>query len=62
MFSTGQWVFAGLFLLFFIIVLIRAYGRDRKLHARNYKGVLWVGIVFVIFVLLLFLIKYLLRD
>ena len=62
MFSSGQWVFAALFLLVFILVLIRAYRRDRELHARNYKGVLWVGIVFVIFVLLLFLIKYILKD
>jgi putative Ca2+/H+ antiporter (TMEM165/GDT1 family) len=62
MFSTGQWVFAALFLIFFIWVLIRAYSRDKKLHARNYKGVLWVGIVFVVFVILLFFIKYMLRK
>jgi len=62
MFSTGQWLFAGLFLIVFILVLIRSYRKDQKLHQKNYKGVIWVGAAFVIFVILLFVIKYLLRD
>ena len=61
MFTTGQWVFALLFVIAFILVLSRAYLKDRKLHRRNYKGVRWVAIVFIIFVLALFAIKYFLK-
>lgn len=62
MFSTGQWIFAGLFLIVFTFIIIKSYKKDRKLHQRNYKGVVWVGTVFVVFVILLFLIKQLLSN
>lgn len=62
MFSTGQWIFAGFFLIVFTYIIIKSYKKDRKLHERNYKGVIWVGTVFVIFVILLFLIKQLLSN
>jgi len=62
MFSTGQWIFAGFFLIVFTFIIIKSYKKDRKLHERNYKGVIWVGTVFVIFVILLFLIKQLLSN
>lgn len=62
MFSTGQWIFAGFFLIVFTFIIIKSYKKDRKLHERNYKGVIWVGTVFVIFVILLFVIKQLLSN
>jgi cytochrome bd-type quinol oxidase subunit 1 len=62
MFSTGQWIFAALFVLVFTVIIIKSYRKDRKLHEKNYKGVVWVGTVFVIFVIILFLIKHLLRN
>ena len=62
MFTTGQWIFAGLFVLVFAYILFRSYKRDRKLHEKNYKGVAWVGAVFVIFIIILFFLKYLLRN
>lgn len=62
MFSTGQWIFAGVFLIVFTFIIIKSYKKDRKLHQRNYKGVVWVGTVFVVFVILLFLIKQLLSN
>lgn len=62
MFSTGQLVFASLFLIVFTIVIIRSYRKDRNLHRKNYKGVVWVGTVFVIFIILLFVIKQILRN
>lgn len=61
MFTTGQWVFALLFAIVFIWALVKAYGKDRELHRKNYQGVKWVGIVFLLFVLFLFGVKYFLK-
>jgi len=57
MFSTGQLIFAGLFLISFIIIMIFSYKKDIKLHNKYYKGSLYVLIGFIAFILLLFLIK-----
>lgn len=62
MFSTGQLIFAGLFFIAFVIVIIIAYKKDKKLHLKNYKGVKWVGLFFLLFILILFLIKITLRN
>ena len=62
MFSTGQLFFAALFAVGFIIVIIFSYKKDKKLHLQNYKGVKWVAITFAIFLLFLFVIKYLLKN
>ncbi len=61
MFSTGQLIFAALFALGFITIIIVSYKKDKKLHLKNYKGVKWVALTFVIFLILLFVIKYLLK-
>ncbi|MCB7481381.1 hypothetical protein [Christiangramia sediminis] len=57
MFSTGQLIFAGLFLIAFIIVMIFSYRKDTRLHNKYYKGSFFVLIGFIIFILLLFFIK-----
>ena len=57
MFSTGQLIFAGLFLIAFIIIMIFSYRKDTQLHKKYYKGSIYVLIGFIIFILLLFLIK-----
>lgn len=62
MFSTGQLIFAAFFILAFSIVLVLSYKKDKNLHRKNYKGVKWVGIVFVLFVIILFGLKYLLKN
>lgn len=62
MFSTGQLIFAILFVLLFTILIIRSYRQDRKLHSKSYKGVRWVGFAFITFVIILFLIKFLLKN
>ncbi len=62
MFSTGQLIFAAFFILAFSIVLVFSYKKDKNLHRKNYKGVKWVGIVFVLFVIILFGLKYLLKN
>ncbi|WP_273566219.1 hypothetical protein [Maribacter halichondriae] len=62
MFSTGQLIFAALFVVAFTIFIILSYKKDKKLHEKNYRGVKWVGIVFIIFILILFMIKYLFKN
>ncbi len=57
MFSTGQLIFAGLFVIAFIIIMIFSYRKDIRLHKKYYKGSTYVLVGFVIFILLLFLIK-----
>ncbi|MDT7829724.1 hypothetical protein RQM65_13705 [Pricia sp. S334] len=61
MFSTGQIVFAVLFAIAFIILIIFTYKKDKKLHAKNYKGARWVAVVFIAFVLVLFILRYMLK-
>ena len=62
MFSTGQWVFAGFFLIAFIIAAVYAYKGDKVLHAKFYKGSYKVLIVFLLFILMLFIIKLLFKH
>nr|WP_026450661.1 hypothetical protein [Aequorivita capsosiphonis] len=57
MFSTGQLVFAIIFFVAFIIVMIISYRGDKKLHKKYYKGSLWVLVGFIIFILLLIVMK-----
>ena len=49
-FSKGQLQFAGFFLVVFILVMIFAYWKDRKLIKAHYKGIskLFLVIFFVI--------------
>ncbi|MFC6859248.1 hypothetical protein [Zunongwangia atlantica] len=61
MFSTGQWVFAGLFLVAFIIVMIFMYRKDLNLHRKYYKNSIYVLVGFIAFILLLFVIKVYLK-
>jgi len=62
MFSTGQLIFAALFVIVFAVVIALSYKKDKKLHSKNYKGVTWVGIFFVIFIIMLFVIKQMLNN
>ena len=61
MFSTGQIIFTVLFVIVFAIVIWYAYRGDRRLHAKNYKGVKWVALAFFLFILVLFVLKYVLK-
>ena len=62
MFSIGQLIFAGLFAIAFLAVVVFSYKKDKKLHLKNYKGVKWVGITFISFIIILFVIKYFLKN
>ena len=57
MFSTGQLVFAGIFVVAFIILMIFSYRKDIQLHRKYYKGTIFILIGFIIFILLLFMLK-----
>lgn len=61
MFSQGQLIFAGFFLVAFIIILIISYRKDLKLHKKYYKGSLYVLAGFLLFIAILFVIKNFLR-
>jgi uncharacterized membrane protein YccC len=57
MFSQGQWAFAAAFLVAFVIAMIYAYRKDASLHKTFYKGNYKILIAFIIFIILLFMIK-----
>jgi len=62
MFSTGQIIFAILFVTVFAIVMALMYRKDKALHKKNYKGVKWVLFTFISFVIFLFIIKHFLNN
>jgi len=61
MFSDGQWIFAGLFAVAFVVIIAISYRKDLKLHKKYYKGSLNVLLGFLIFIAFLFVIKTYLR-
>jgi hypothetical protein len=58
MFSTGQLIFACLFLITFVIAMVYAYRKDVKVHREFYKGSFKILIAFSIFIGILFFIKF----
>ncbi|WP_425433046.1 hypothetical protein [Flavobacterium album] len=62
MFTTGQWIFAGTFLVAFIITMIYVYRKDLALHKKYYKGSYWILVGFLAFIGILFFIKYFVKD
>ncbi|WBL26610.1 hypothetical protein PBT91_04900 [Zunongwangia sp. HGR-M22] len=62
MFSTGQWIFAGLFLVTFIVVMVFMYRKDLKLHRKYYKNSIFILLGFIAFIALLFIIKVYLNE
>jgi hypothetical protein len=57
MFSTGQWIFAAIFFIVFVVAIIYSYRKDIALHKKYYKGSLFVLVGFLLFIMLLFYIK-----
>jgi uncharacterized membrane protein YedE/YeeE len=62
MFSTGQIYFAIFFIIVFIITMIIAYRKDLKVLQPFYKKTYTIFIVFLVFIGLLFLIKFLMKE
>lgn len=61
MFSIGQWIFAALFLVTFVILMVFSYKKDIQIHQRFYKGSYKVLFAFLLFILILFVIKVFLK-
>jgi len=57
MFSQGQLVFAACFFVAFVIAMIYAYRKDAELHKTFYKGNYKILIGFILFIVILFMIK-----
>jgi len=57
MFSTNQLIFAVLFVIVFVGLMVYSYTKDRKMHDQFYKGRLWVLVAFLGFIAMLFVIK-----
>lgn len=57
MFSTGQYIFAALFFIVFVTIIIFTYRKDSKLHRKYYKGSFFVLLAFLFFLGLLVVIK-----
>ena len=62
MFSTGQIVFALLFFIAFVWVVTLMYRKDRRWQQKQYKGVAWVLIAFISFIIILLVLKYSLKN
>jgi len=58
MFSQGQLIFAVCFFIAFVILIIIAYRKDLALHKIFYKGNYKVLLTFLLFIALLFVIKF----
>ncbi|KOS07952.1 hypothetical protein AM493_19245 [Flavobacterium akiainvivens] len=62
MFTTGQLVFAGVFIVVFVAVMIYVYRKDLPLHKKYYKGSYWILLAFLLFIGVLLAIKLLTKD
>lgn len=62
MFSQGQIIFAICFLIVFIVTMVFVYRKDIQYSKFYYKGVKWVLLSFLLFIGLLFLIKFFIKD
>tara|TARA_R110001583_G_scaffold55764_2_gene169032 strand:+ start:15997 stop:16185 length:189 start_codon:yes stop_codon:yes gene_type:complete len=62
MFSTGQMIFAIGFAVVFAVIIVISYKKDFKLHQKNFKGVKWIGIFFILFLASLLFFKFLLKE
>jgi hypothetical protein len=62
MFTTGQWIFAAVFFIVFTIATIFMYRKDKSLHKIFYAGSYKILIGFLLFIVLLFVIKFVLKD
>ena len=62
MFSTGQLIFAVLFFVAFVGVIIFSYRKDLQLHRKYYKGTIYILLGFIAFIGILYLIKISLKG
>jgi len=58
MFSKGQIIFGIIFFVVFAVIIGITYKRDLKLHKQFYKGIIWMLIAFIGFILFISAIKF----
>ena len=61
MFSNGQLIFAALFFVGFVSIIVISYRKDKAIHTKQFKGSLCVLVAFIVFIALLTGLKYALR-
>ena len=57
MFTQGQLIFAIFFVIAFTIIITISYKKDLGFLKNTYKGVKWVLVGFIVFFLILVLLK-----
>ncbi|TYP99461.1 hypothetical protein C7447_10157 [Tenacibaculum adriaticum] len=63
MFTTGRIIFASIFVVVFVTLMIFSYKKDSKNNQKHYQnGALYVAIGILVVIGLLFLSKFLIRD
>lgn len=62
MFTKGQLVFAGFFVVLFVTAMFIAYKKDKALHQRFYKGNYKILLAFIGFIVFLFAIKFITKE
>lgn len=58
MFTQGQWIVTILFVIAFTALMVYSYRKDKVLHKKHYKGSSWILVGLIVFILLLFVIKF----
>lgn len=62
MFSTGQIIFGIIFFVAFVILMFFLYKKDLKMHQTYYKNIYPVIIAFIVFLVILFSLKIILKN
>ena len=62
MFSEGQLYFAIFFVISFSVFLVLSYRKDKKLHKKYYSGSLFILLGFIVFIGILFAIKFFVKQ
>ena len=55
-------IFAALFFIAFVIAAYFAYGKDKALHNKEYKGSYKILLAFILFISMLFVIKVFMKH
>jgi len=57
MFTTNQIIFAAISFVVFVVAMFFLYKKDKPMHNKHYKGSIWVLLGFIIFIVLLLVLK-----
>jgi uncharacterized membrane protein len=60
--TPGHWIFAGLFLISFILILAWSFLKDKKVNSRQFGNVGLVALIIGGSIIMLIIIKFALRN